>query len=243
MRPVIQAIASIRPRAKPAKPAESRNVPCDPETTWGPGYDQTRVCTFNYGLPFQWECTDWVTVGGICNPIPPKPAEAQTIPCPEGYIGAGQDQTRVCTFNYSTGVWECTAWNTVAFNCTIATFVMATANQEFDPPLSGGAMVPDQEQTYGPAVASSSPAGYSMTLTYHVYVVGEEGSLERLSDLTVAVTPIPPVGSTLSVAWDRPYATFPTGATDATGSYTWSAVPNDEWTANESIFTVTMNLA
>lgn len=118
MRPIIQAIACIHPRAKPAKPSESQVVPCDPSTSWGPGYTQSRVCTFDYGLPFQWNCTDWVTTGGTCNPIPPKPPESQYIPCPPGFSGfTGQYQTRVCTFNYTSGVWECTGWATQSSDC------------------------------------------------------------------------------------------------------------------------------
>jgi len=163
MRPILQAIESIVPREKPAKPQESRVVPCDPATSWGPGYNQARVCTFNYGLPFQWECTDWVTVGGSCSPIPPRPSEAQYVPCPPGSSGfTGQYQTRSCTFNYSTGVWNCTGWVTQSSDCipnyVDVTFAFPTASY-----TSTGEPGFNVSTQYGPYTSTQSYNGFNYT--------------------------------------------------------------------------------
>lgn len=236
-----RAPMAIQPRAKPPKPPESQLVPCPFPDQWGPGLQQTRVCTFNYGLPFQWECTPWQTVGGQCNPVPPKPPEQQTLPCPAGQIGTGIQQSRVCVFDYTAGVWNCTAWQTVSSDCQPAAVVFNTPSQHFVPPLSGTGYFAGQEQTYGPVSVVSQ--GVTMTLTYHVYVQGDESNppMVRLSDLTVTFNP-PQVG-TIQVYWDRDYASFSDKPADPSGTTQWLQVPNSEWTANATAFQITLLLA
>lgn len=184
-----RAAMAIKPRVKPPRPPESQTIPC-PSTHTGTGIHQTRVCTFDYGLPFTWNCTPWTTVSTDCTPLPPP-----VIP-----------------------------------------FVTPTA--DFVPTLSGHAIFPGQEQTYGPHTVNNG--GYSMTLTYHVYVQGDESNppMERLSDLTIVLSPVPT--GILEVYWDRDYAHFPNKPVDPSGTTTWLQVPNDEWTANASTFTITL---
>lgn len=173
---------------------------------------------------------------------PPKPAEIQVLPCPPGTIGPGITQTRVCTFDYGLAFnWVCTDWQTVISNCQPAAIQFVTPDEHFVPPLSGHGGEPGDEQTYGPYTVPNS--GYNMTLTYKVYITGD-GDPEpdtRLSDLTITLDPVP-VG-TLEVYWNRDYATFPNKSVDPSGTTQWLRVPNDEWTANSTQFTITLYIS
>lgn len=234
-----KAVAAIQPRVKPPKPAESQTVPCPFPGEWGPGIQQARVCTFNYGLPFQWECTPWQDVGGACSPVPPKPAEQQTLPCPEGSTGTGIQQSRVCTFNYTSGVWECTNWQTDSEDCVPSAFV--TNLQNFVPAFGGTFIAEGLEQTYAPPPVVVG--GITMTLNYHVFVTGtaEEANLQRTSTLSISFSPAGPVaGKTANVTWDRDYASFAPNPVQPDGSALWFDIPNSEWTDNATTFTVTL---
>jgi len=172
----------------------------------------------------------------------PPQVTTQVVACPVGMIGTGDHQQRSVTgFNYGLPfTWEYGPWESVNYDCQVPIYTFTTPLQEFDPPLSGGGMSEGQEQTYGPVNASSGP--YTITLTYHVYVTGTEAeaNLERVSNLTIVISPIP--SGTYNIVWDRDYATFPDKAVDPSGTTTWLAVPNDEWTANDSQFTVTLTV-
>jgi hypothetical protein len=171
---------------------------------------------------------------------PPRPPETQVIPCTPGNIGAGITQTRVCTFDYGLPFsWSCTPWTTIHEDCSPAIIQFITPLADFDPSLGGSGVIPGQEQTYGPYTVNSG--GYSMTLTYHVYVQGDENNppIKRLSDLTIVTTPLGTVG-TLEVFWDRDYASFPNKPVDPSGTTQWLEVPNSEWTDNASQFTINL---
>lgn len=187
MKPLIQAIASIKPREKPPQ-VTTQTIAC-PIGQIGTGDHQERAVTgFDYGLPFTWNYGPWVSVNNDC-----------------------QDP--------------------------IYTFV--TPLQDFDPAFGGSAMIPGLEQTLGPVTTFSGP--YTMTLTYHVYIDGVEPALERISDLTITLSPVP--AGTLSVAWDRDYASFADQPVDPSGTTSWLAIPNSEWTDNASSFTVTLTVS
>lgn len=166
----------------------------------------------------------------------------QVIACPIGMIGTGDHQQRTVTgFDYGLAFnWTYGPWQSLFTDCHAPVFPFTTPNQDFVPSFGGTDVSEGQEQTYGPVNATSSP--YTITLTYHVYVIGTEAesNLARVSDLTIAITPIP--SGTFSIAWDRDYATFPDKAVDPSGTTTWLAVPHSEWTANGTQFTVTLTL-
>lgn len=169
---------------------------------------------------------------------PAKPPEIQVLPCPAGQLGT-ITQERVCTFDYGLAFnWSCTEWQTTIEDCQPAEIDFITTLQPFDPPMSGHVVEEGLEQTYGPT--SVTNGGYTMTLTYHVYVKSypPPTNLAAVSDLTIVFDP--PASGTINVFWDRDYATFPSQTADPSGTNTWLEVPSSEWTSNQSQFTITL---
>lgn len=239
----VRSIAAIQPRVKPDMPPTTQHVDCPYPSEWGPGLDQTRTGTFNY-VTFAWDMTPWVTVGGQCQLVPAKPAETQHLDCGPGFTGPGYDQARTCTFNYTTGVWECTPWVTVGGSCVPAQIVFTTPSEHMVPSMGGSPSGEDQVQDYGPYSVTNGP--WTMTLTFHGYteVVGTDSETgddiyAGFCDLTVAIAGA--TGRTVSVAWDRDYATFPDVVLDASGEAHWLHRPLSEWTDNPTSFTVTLH--
>lgn len=242
----VKAISAIRPRVKPTEPATSQHVDCPYPGQWGPGLDQTRTGTFNY-VTFQWDMSGWTTVGGQCQVVPASPPTTQHLDCPEGYTGTGIDQNRTCTFNYTSGAWECTDWVTTTENCTIAQVQFVTANIEMSPNIGGGPTSLDDVQDYNPPPVAAN--GYTMTLAFHAYTIEDPPDQDPPSyvarcNLTITVVPDSgtpsAAGRNINVFWDRPYATFPDQTLDGSGATGWSAVPLDQFTQNETSFTITM---
>lgn len=174
---------------------------------------------------------------------PPKPPETQTLTCPAGMTGTGIVQTRVCTFNYGLPFqWECTPWVEQSRDCVPIVIEFITPTEDMVPPIGGSTGEGSASQDYGPYTVPNG--SYSMTLTFNGYNEVIPGTdppgYIGYCDLTITITGAQQ-GDTVSVLWDRDYATFPDMTLDATLTAKWVKRLLSEWTANGTHFDVTLH--
>lgn len=184
-----------------------------------------------------------VLTGTGIKPKPASPITFQSIPCPNG-MGGTWEQVRSCTWNVSAQAWECTPWQTAVYSCTPLLFVFVTNLQRYSPAYKGRCNIFDEgmdarSQDYIPPPVYQN--GYRMDLSSTIECQGGVGSQHHLLTIQITKDGIPASG-TVSVVWDRDYASFANKTLNGAGIATWDEL-NDQFVENPSRFTVTFTPA